>query len=331
MNAAVKPALLASMLLLGVAASASAQAPRYTACPKAGDAMIVDVGGATCEEARAVATALAGVAAADVETVLRGQGWAPLRAAPTGYEESYDLFATRGRAALFLRRRGAAPDLESWTAGRELVFSRRPLVGGQTAPRGSASCTSGFLIRLGRRLGGLSAGHCAGLTKKRTTLRRNGALRDTRQVRLVLGGVQRNLWRKRRGRDVLVLPAPSGPGRPVAPVVDRGILGPPSFVAGSARPQLGRQVCLTGRTSGIDRCGRIIRSYPGTGGIPCTTILASPGDSGSPVYTMPGVDGTVRAVGIAVLVFGPFQSMCFEPIGPVLRALRATLVTAVTS
>lgn len=249
MNAPVKAVLLATMLPLIVAATASAQTAGYTACPKAGDAMIVDVSGATCEEARAVATELAGVAAADVEAVLRAQGWAPLRAAPTGYEESYDLFATRGRAALFLRRRGPAPDLESWTAGRELVFSPRPLVGANAAPRGSASCTS----------------------------------------------------------------------------------GPPSFVAGSARPQLGRPVCLTGRTSGIDRCGRIIRSYPGTGGIPCTTILASPGDSGSPVYTIPGVDGTVRAVGIAVLVFGPFQSMCFEPIGPVLRALKATLVTAVTS
>lgn len=329
MNAPVTAALLAAALLL--TASATAQAAGYTECPKAGDAMIVDVSGATCDEARAVATALAGVAPADVEAVLRAQGWAPLRAAPTGYEESYDLFATRGRAALFVRRRGPAPDLEAWTAGRELVFSRRPLVGGTMAPRGSVACTSGFLIRLNRRLGGLSAGHCAGLTKKRTTLRRNAALRDTREVRLALGGVQRNVWRKRRGRDVLVLPAPSGPGRPVAPVVDRGILAPPLFVAGSARPQLGRRICLTGRTSGIDRCGRIIRSYPGTGGIPCTTITASPGDSGSPVYTAPRPDGSVRAVGVAVLVFGPFQSMCFEPIGPVLRALKATLVTGVTS
>ena len=111
-------------------------------------------------------------------------------------------------------------------------------------------------------------------------------------------------------------------------MVDRGILGPPLFVAGSARPRLGRSVCFSGRSSGIDQCGEIIRSYPGTGGLPCTTITAAPGDSGSPVYTAPRADGTVRAVGIAVLVFGPFASMCFEPIGPLLRALDAKLVTA---
>lgn len=41
--------------------------------------MIVDVGGATCEQARAVVTAPAGVVAADVEAVLRAQGRAPLQ------------------------------------------------------------------------------------------------------------------------------------------------------------------------------------------------------------------------------------------------------------
>jgi hypothetical protein len=194
-------------------------------------------------------------------------------------------------------------------------------------------CTTGFLIRLGRSLAGLSAGHCAGLTRTRTTLRRYSALRTAQPVGLVLGGVQRNLWRKRsRARsprlDALALPAPSGPGRFPTAVIDRGILGAPLFVIGTAPPRLGRQVCFAGRTSGTDLCGDIIQSYPGTGGLPCTTITADLGDSGSPVYTPPAADGSVRAVGIATLVFGPFQSMCFTPIGPVLKALRATLVTA---
>jgi hypothetical protein len=39
----------------------------------------------------------------------------------------------------------------------------------------------------------------------------------------------------------------------------------------------------------------------------------------------------VRAVGIASVVFGPFQSMCYVPIRPVLKALKAKLVTAPTS
>lgn len=36
---------------------------------------------------------------------------------------------------------------------------------------------------------------------------------------------------------------------------------------------------------------------------------------------------SLRAVGIATLVFGFLQSMCFTPIEPVLDALNATLVT----
>jgi hypothetical protein len=328
MRTAVTAGLLAVATLLAAAVPAGAQTGSYTPCGKSGDAMLVDVSAAPCEDAHAVARALTGVAPEGVEAALRAQGWTPLRGTATGYDDSYDLFATRGRAALFIRRRGPAPDLEGWMAGRELVFSRAQLVRGERAPRGSAVCTAGFLIRVSGSLAGLSAGHCAGLTKKRTTLRRNTALRETRELSLVLGGVQRNLRRKRGGRDVLVLPAPSGPGRPSAPVIDRGILGPPLFVAGSARARIGRDVCFSGRTSGIDRCGEIIRSFPGTGGIPCTTISAGPGDSGSPVYTAPAPDGSVRAVGVAVLVFGPFRSMCFEPIGPVLRGLGASLVTA---
>jgi len=329
MKRALNASLLAVAFVLAAAGTASAQAPKYTVCQKTAETKIVDVSGATCDEARAVATAVGAAPAGDVGAGLRALGWTPVRATATGYDESYDLFATRGRAALFLRLRGEPPpDLEGWAAGRELVFSREQLLVGARAPMGAAVCTAGFLIRLSGSLAGLSAGHCAGLTKKRTTLRRNVALRETRELSLVLGGVQRNLWRKRRGIDAVVLPVPSDPGRPAAPVVDRGILGPPLFVAGSARPKIGRRVCFSGRTSGIDQCGEIIRSYPGTGGLPCTTISAGEGDSGSPVYTAPTADGTVRAVGVAVLVFGPLRSMCFEPIGPLLRALDATLVKA---
>ena len=36
----------------------------------------------------------------------------------------------------------------------------------------------------------------------------------------------------------------------------------------------------------------------------------------------------MRAVGVTTLVFGLLQSMCFTPIGPVLDALDAELVTA---
>jgi hypothetical protein len=318
-------------VVLVLAAPASARVGDYTPCQKTGDAIIVEVSVATCDEALAVATALTGVAPGDVEGVLRAQGWTPLRVAANGFDESYEIFALRNRAALWIRRRGEAPDIDGWGAGRELLFAREALVGGAPPPAGAALCTSSFLIRLGDHLGGLSAGHCGSLTKKRTTLRRNAALRRPPQPGLVLGSVRRNLERPRsraRRLDALLLPVPSGPGRPSSPVVDRGILGAPWFVVGSAQPKLGRAVCFTGRTTGPDQCGEIVRSFPGTGGLPCTTITADLGDSGAPVYTAPGADGSVRAVGIATLVFGFLQSMCFTPIEPVLDALHATLVTA---
>jgi hypothetical protein len=326
-SAAAKATLLAVIAVLATAATARAQVGDYASCEKVGDAVIVEVSAASCDEARAVATALTGVPAGNVETVLRAQGWTPLRAAATRLDDSYDLFAVRGRAAVWIRRRGDAPDLDGWMAGRELLFARGQLVAGAPPPRGAAVCTSAFLIRLAGHLGGLSAAHCAGTSKAKKTLRRNAALRRPPQAGIVLGSVRRNLARTRR-LDGLVLPVPSGPGRPSAAVIDRGILGSPWFVIGSARPLLGRQVCFTGRTSGVDQCGRIVRSYPGTGGLPCTTITGREGDSGSPVYTPPGADGSVRAVGIATLVFGLLQSMCFTPVEPMLDALHATLVTA---
>ena len=321
--------LLALSSALVLATTAHAQTGRYTQCPKAGDAIVVDVSGATCDEARAVATALAGTPPADVEAALRGTGWTPLRATATGFQHSYDLFATRGTAALWLRRPGDAPDLDGWMAGRQLIFSRGQLVGGAPPPRGSVVCTSAFLIRLGTRLGGLSAAHCGGLTRNRRTRRRNAALRRPPQAGIVLGGVRRNLARKRRRLDALVLPVPSGPGRPSAAVIDRDVLGPPLSVIGSARPRLGRRVCFAGSTSGVDQCGEIVRTFPGVRGLPCTTITAREGDSGGPVYTEPRENSTaVRAVGIATLAWGLFQSMCFTPLEPVLDALDATLVTA---
>ncbi|MBA3328283.1 MAG: hypothetical protein H0T43_08275 [Solirubrobacterales bacterium] len=134
------------------------------------------------------------------------------------------------------------------------------------------------------------------------------------------------------------MPIPSGRGRTSNAVVDRGIDMPPWAVAATARPQAGRAVCFSGRTSGTDLCGRIARrSLRGAERalsrlagltVRCTTIPAQQGDSGGPVYTAPRPDGTVRAVGIVTLVVGPDSVMCFTPLSPVLRELDARLVTA---
>ena len=206
------------------------------------------------------------------------------------------------------------------------MFSRGTLVPGEPAPRCSAVCTSAFLIRLGRHLGGLSAGHCGGLNRRsNTTRRRNAALRRPPQPGIVLGRVQRNLERK-TSLDALVLPVPSGAGRRPAAVVDRGIMRPPLFVIGLARARSGRRVCFTGRTSGADQCGRIAGRLERTGLI-CTGIIAREGDSGGPVYTQPDAEGRVRAVGLTSVVLRLLGTMCFTPIRPVLDALHARMVT----
>jgi hypothetical protein len=335
MDAARTSVLLAVAAVLVAAPTAGAQSA-YTACEPAGDATIVSVSVATCEEARAVATALADASAADSARVIAAAGWSPLRAATTDDRTAYDLIATRGLAALRIRRRGAAPDLDGWAAGRELLFARGKLVGGKPPPSGAALCTSAFLIALGGHPGGLSAAHCGGTRSDGTTQRRNAALRRPPQPGIVLGRVQRNVKRT-QPLDALVLPVPSGPTRPSAAVVDRGVNRPPWFVAGVAKSTSGRSVCYSGRTSGVDQCGRIVSSgarraerllsvFAGTV-VRCTTITAREGDSGGPVYTAPRGDGTVYAIGITTLVVGDSARMCYTPITPVLDALHATLAT----
>ena len=328
MKAAVRSVLLALTALLAVAPGASAELGLYDSCPTAGDAMFVEVSRATCAEAGAVATAVTGQPPAGIEAAVIATGWTPLRAFANDFQPSYDLVATRGLAALRIRRRGEAPDLDGWMPGRELLFSRQTLVGGAAPPGDSTLCTSAFLIRLGTRLGGLSAAHCAGTTKAGTTRRRYAALRRAPQPGIVLGSVRRNLARRAKPIDALVLPVPSGTGRPSASVIERFLWRPPWFVAGRARPLLGRRVCFAGRSSGPDNCGEIVRPFPGTRRLSCTNIQAREGDSGAPVYTAPRADGTVRAVGIASVVFGLFSSMCFVPLSPTLDALDATLVTS---
>ena len=336
MDAARTSVLCAVALLLVCAGSASAQRSEYAPCAAAAEATVVEVSGASCQDVTAVARAVAAAPPEEAASLLRAAGWTPLRSAATD-GPAFDLVAIRRRSALRIRRAGAAPDLDGWMAGRELIFARERLVGGERPPRSAVLCTSAFLITLGGHPGGLSAAHCGGVRSDGTTQRRNAAMRRPPQPGIVLGRVQRNLARS-RPLDALVLPVPSGAQRPAAAVVNRGLSRPPWFVRGTARPLGKRRVCYTGRTSGVDQCGVILSGgarsinrqasrIAGTR-VTCTSIVAREGDSGGPVYTRPAADGTVYAVGITTLVFGLFQMMCFTPIEPVLDALNARLVTA---
>jgi hypothetical protein len=337
----MKPALsslvCALAALLTCTATASAQLGEYDLCATVGEAQIVAVSNATCQDVAAVATAAATAPPEAMPAALRAAGWKPLRSEASEDGGTFDVVAIRGHATLRIRRAGAAPDLDGWTAGRELLFARGTLVGGKPPPSGAVLCTSAFLVRLSSHPAGLSAGHCGGVRSDGTTQRRNAALRRPPQPGIVLGRVQRNLKRT-KPLDALLVPVPSGATRPSADVVDRGASRPPWFVIGVARSTGGRRVCFTGRTSGIDQCGAILAG----GGratdrlasriahtrVICTSIPAREGDSGGPVYTRPTEGGTVRAVGITTLVFGLFQTMCFTPIAPILDGLHATLVTA---
>jgi hypothetical protein len=328
---------------LSGAASAAAQSPlgEYTHCDPAGGASIVDVSNAVCPEAQAVAIAVAAAPAEGAADALRAAGWTPTRAVPAQSDAGFDITATRGRAALRIRRLGLAPDLDGWEGGRELIFARPRLVAGGRVPSGAVLCTSAFLVRLAAgRLGGLSASHCGGTRSDGSVQRRYAAMRRPPQAGIVLGRVVRNVERT-KPLDALVVPIPSGANRSASALIDRGISRPPWFVAGTAKPLRGRKVCFSGRTSGIDQCGALLSSgarqaeqilsrEAGTS-VRCTTIRAREGDSGSAVYTAPRADGSVRAVGIAVIVVGITQRMCFTPLLPVLAAIGGSVVTAPAS
>ncbi len=333
----MRPLRLLPLLALGASALPVAPASaddRYTRCEAVPGATLVMVARATCDEAQVAALRIAAAQAADAGAAMTAAGWAPLRAASTG-DGGFDLVGMRGTAALRVRRNGATPDLDGFTAGRELVFARSRIVGGRPIPSGAAFCTSSFLIRLPNgSLGGLSAAHCAGETRKGLVARRNAAMRRPPSPGLVLGTVQRYVVRS-APLDALVLPIPSGSARSRLPVVDRGITRPPWVVAGTARLLSGRDICYTGRTSGSDRCGvirgarraeRLLALQSGLV-VRCTSVRAASGDSGGPVYTAPRADGTVRALGIVTLVVGRSAAMCFTPLEPVLDRLRGRLVT----
>ena len=320
---------VAACLLAVAPASAQSDPDAYASCPTAGDAVFVDVSRASCDDARAVAVAIAAAPGVDLQTVIAATGWTPLRVIDQAPLTAYDIYATRGTAALWIRRRGEAPDLDGWMAGRELVFASATIVPGGPAPRGATLCTSAFLIRIGTSLGGLSAGHCAGLTKARrdaAAQRRDAAraaARDPAGPRAPQPPAPPAEDRRAR---------PAGRGRPGARPGERH--RPLHLPAAAVRPRAARDRCSDGASATpASRAGRTgaARSsgrFPGVRGLSCTNIIAREGDSGSPVYTAPAADGTVRAVGIANVVVGLFGLMCFEPIDRVLDALDARLVDA---
>ena len=277
----------------------------------------------------AVATAMS-AAPGDVRGGAARAGWSPPRAAANDYQASYDLVATRGlRGAADPPAAARRPtSTAGWPAascssrGRRSSAARAP-------PRGVALCTSAFLVRLGAapRRPERGALRRPATQPHDAAPQRRAAPAAAARVRARQRATQPRP--RREALDALVLPVPSGAGRPAARR-DRSLHPrPPWFVVrhGPAAPRP-RRVCFSGIRAGPTTAATIVRTLPAApAACPCTPIIARPGDSGSPVYTEPGADGTVRAVGIAYIVFGLLQSMRFVPIAPVLDALDATIVT----
>ncbi len=322
----VRRVLLCSLLLATTATVPAHAQDSYSRCPTADGTLLTMQARSDCATAAAVA--------AEVTTTSNAPGWTPIRATPG--TQSYDITLRQGNAVVRLRLAGDAPDIDGWSAGRELIFARRKLTPGGRVRGAAALCTSAFLVRWNHRTAGLSAAHCAGLKQDRTADLGNSALRRRPQPGIVLGRVLRVLTRT-QPLDALLLPVPTAVNRPANPTIYRGDRRPPFVVKGIGKLTGGRRICFSGRTSGPDQCGtlagrraRLAESYLSlaTGvRVRCSNIRAREGDSGGPVYTAPRQDGSVYALGIVTLVFGPYGSMCFTPLAPVLDKLNATLVT----
>jgi hypothetical protein len=324
----VRRTLLALVATLALPATAHG-AGAYTTCPEDPD---VDVARVACDVALVAADAARESAGDDLRE-LRRAGWLPLSARDR--RGRAEVVAVRRTAVLRYRRDGEPPDALAAAAGRELVFSSRALVGGAPVRGEAAFCTSGFTVRSAGAFRMLTAGHCAADERSGRLVRRYSALRRAPLPGVPLGTVFRSLY-PRTSLDAALLR--TLPDRGAAPFVWRSDTRPPWAVVGAARALPGREVCMSGRTSGPDRCGRVagrsgaaaarlLRELIGAR-VTCTTIRARQGDSGGPVYTKPRADGTTFALGTATLVIGQRSRLCFTPIAPVLDAVDGRLLVA---
>ena len=168
---AVASTLLAILVILVVAATASARVRPYTPCEKTGGAIIVEVSGATCDEARAVATALAGVPAAGVEAVCwrrAGPRYARARPAMTTPTSSLRCAGAprcgSGSAARHPISTAGAPAASCCSRAMGSSPARRRRTGQPSAPRRSSSASAGIWPGSARATAPASpaaAGRCA--------------------------------------------------------------------------------------------------------------------------------------------------------------------------
>lgn len=201
-------------------------------------------------------------------------------------------------------------------------------------------CTDGYVLRINGSACGLTAGHCSrypllppggGAWETELAERQDVFLGHRR--RQALGSVIANANLGENGPDALVFALDQVPQ--AAQQIDRGSLTP-LRVSGwlpTRRHRNGLVVCFSGRTSGMQRCGRVYeRLLEGRRRVVCAHVKTTRGDSGGPVYTRPR-EGAVKAVGIVMAsrIFFGRGDLCYTPIQTVLDAFGTDFPTGVVA
>jgi hypothetical protein len=280
--------------------------------PGAEAGLFIGARGVGCAAAQtAVAAALAGD---DEPTALGVQGFRPIA--------THKERRIAGRAAYSVVAAHGTARIRYWRLGRRLTLDHSVYRAGQWVDiygdKQFGKCTGAWVLQPpGAAPVGLTAGHCIQSTfTEDLPVLRGFAGHDASRLGTILEPLQEP--------DATTFSIATEWG--VAQQVERGA-APPLTVTGWVRTRdqdVGDRVCFAGRTSGADRCGRIVHRYRFVQKyLRCTDIRADHGDSGGPVYT-PGFRLSTRAVGIVVKVGVRFSGgrgkMCYAPIEGILDA-----------
>jgi hypothetical protein len=281
------------------------------------------------------------LAAPDELVALEQAGWRTVRLDNLEIDgaDLHQLWATKGDRRIVYVRPGRDAVVDEFGAQRvyrpaqEIGFYRS-----SAEPDTPWNCTAGYVLRIDGAAFGLTAGHCSrypffppggGAWETESAERQDVFLGHPR--RQTLGSVITNTNLSEDGPDALVFALDQVPQ--AAQHIERGSLTP-RRVSGwlrTRRQRNGLVVCFSGRTSGMERCGRIyMRLLEGGRRVVCAHVKTTGGDSGGPVYTRPR-EGAVKAVGIVMAsrVFFGRGDLCYTPIQTVLDRFGAEFPTGV--
>jgi hypothetical protein len=283
------------------------------------------------------------LAAPDELVALEQAGWRTVNVDNLRIDgaDLHQLWAVKGQRRIIYVRPGRDARVDQfgetrvYRAAQEIGFYRS-----SGEPDKAWGCTAGYVLRIGGSAFGLTAGHCS----RYPTVPPEGGAWETEPAerqdlylghrrRQALGSVISNAHLGAEGPDALVFALDQV--SQAAQQIDRGSRTP-LRVSGwlpTRKQRKGLVVCFSGRTSGMQRCGRVYeRLLEGRRRVVCAHVKTTGGDSGGPVYTRPR-EGAVKAVGIVMAsrVFFGRGDLCYTPIQTVLDAFGAEFPTGVVS